>query len=65
MNPEYTIHAAQYFTATIYEWQTFLADDNHKNIIIDTVPEEYHYSSARFYYDGTNSFGMLKHYSGN
>jgi putative transposase len=30
-----------------------------------TVPEEYHYSSARFYYDGTNSFGMLKHYSGN
>ena len=29
------------------------------------VPEEYHYSSAKFYDDGTNSFGMLKHYSGN
>lgn len=30
-----------------------------------TVPEEYYYSSARFYVDGINSFGMLKHYSGN
>jgi putative transposase len=29
------------------------------------VAEDYYYSSARFYYDGTNSFGMLKHYSGN
>ena len=174
MNPEYSVHAAQYFTATIYEWQTVLADDSHKDIIIDSlqylvndkrielnafvimsnhihliwqalagftssgvqasfmkytarqikrsliknkpdmldafkvnkhdreyqiwkreplsiellnelmfkqkleyihynpvraglcnVPEEYYYSSARFYFDGTNSFEMLKHYSGN
>ena len=28
-------------------------------------PENYHYSSAKFYYDGTNSFGMLKHFTGN
>ena len=28
-------------------------------------PEDYHYSSARFYYDGTDSFVMLTHYSGN
>ena len=28
-------------------------------------PEDYYYSSARFYYDGTDSFGMLTHYSGN
>ena len=28
-------------------------------------PEEYYYSSARFYYDGTDSFKMLTHYSGN
>jgi putative transposase len=27
------------------------------------VPENYHYSSAGFYLDGTNSFGMLKHFS--
>lgn len=32
---------------------------------LSTLPEDYHYSSARFYHDGTNSFGMLKHYSGN
>lgn len=28
-------------------------------------PEDYYYSSARFYYDGVDSFGMLTHYSGN
>ena len=28
-------------------------------------PEDYYYSSARFYYDGINNFGMLTHYSGN
>ena len=29
------------------------------------IPEEYHYSSAQFYHDGTNSFEILKHYQGN
>ena len=29
------------------------------------VPGNYYYSSARFYLDGSNSFGMLTHYSGN
>ena len=28
-------------------------------------PEEYHYSSARFYYDGNDVFKMLTHFSGN
>ncbi len=28
-------------------------------------PEDYHYSSAKFYHDGTNSFEILKHFSGN
>jgi putative transposase len=28
-------------------------------------PEDYYYSSAGFYYDGIDSFGMLTHYSGN
>ncbi|MEO5908952.1 MAG: hypothetical protein ABIR50_02885 [Ginsengibacter sp.] len=27
--------------------------------------EDYHFSSAKFYQDGTNVFGMLKHYTGN
>ena len=30
-----------------------------------SVPEDYYYSSAKFYFDGTNSFGMLTHFSGN
>ena len=29
------------------------------------IPEEYFYSSAKFYLDGTNSFGILQHFSGN
>ncbi len=29
------------------------------------IPEEYYYSSAKFYLDGTNSFEMLKHFTGN
>ena len=28
-------------------------------------PEDYHYSSAKFYYDGTDHFNMLTHFSGN
>jgi putative transposase len=37
MNPEYTIHAAQYFTATLYEWQGILTEESHKDIIIDSL----------------------------
>ena len=29
------------------------------------VPEDYYYSSAKFYLDGKNSFEMLTHFSGN
>lgn len=174
MSKNFPVESAQFFTATIYEWNHLLADDNHKEIIIDSlrflvsnnrielnafvimsnhihliwqplfgfklsdiqasfmkftaqqlkrsltknnvealssfkvnkydreyqiwkrepmsvelisedlfkqkleyihynpvkaglcqVPEDYYYSSAKFYQDGINSFGMLKHYSGN
>ena len=40
----------------------------HNNPVIAGLcinPEDYYYSSARFYYDGTDNFGMLTHYSGN
>ena len=30
-----------------------------------TNPEDYRYSSAKFYHDGTDDFGILSHYSGN
>ena len=29
------------------------------------LPKDYHYSSARFYHDGSNNFNMLTHFSGN
>ena len=174
MKETFPIEGSQFFTATIYQWNHLLADDNHKNIIVDSLkflvtnnrielnafvimsnhihliwqplfgfkpsdiqasfmkftaqklkrslinndieslsafkvnkydreyqiwkreplsielisedlfkqkleyihynpvtagfcelPEDYHYSSAKFYQDGTNGFGMLKHYTGN
>jgi hypothetical protein len=30
MKAEYSFHAAQFFTATIYEWQPVLQDDQYK-----------------------------------
>ena len=32
---------------------------------ICTYPEEYQYSSAKYYHSGVDDFGMLSHYSGN
>ena len=29
------------------------------------LPEDYHYSSAKFYHDGSDSFNMLTHFTGN
>ena len=43
-------------------------DYSHYNPVIAGLcinPEDYCYSSAKFYYDGTDSFGILTHYSGN
>lgn len=37
MKTEYSFHAAQFFTATIYEWQPLLHDDLYKNIIIESL----------------------------
>ncbi len=40
----------------------------HYNLVdagLCNVPEEYYYSSAKFYFDGTDHFGMLTHYTGN
>ena len=37
MKAEYSFHTAQFLTATIYEWQAVLADDNHKNIILESL----------------------------
>jgi putative transposase len=37
MKQEYPVHSAQFFTATIYEWQPVLADDRYKDIIIERL----------------------------
>ncbi len=37
MKEEYLIYPAQFFTATIYEWKTMLANEKHKEIIIDSL----------------------------
>lgn len=37
MNQNFLIEGSQFFTATIYKWNHLLADDNHKNIIIDCL----------------------------
>ncbi len=37
MKTEYSFHATQFFTATIYEWQPVLVDEQYKNIIIESL----------------------------
>jgi REP element-mobilizing transposase RayT len=37
MNAIYAQHWPQFYTATIYEWQHLLADNKHKDIIVDSL----------------------------
>ncbi len=37
MKEEFPIHAAQFFTATIYEFKPALTEDIYKDIIIDSL----------------------------
>ncbi|MGN6341489.1 MAG: REP-associated tyrosine transposase [Ginsengibacter sp.] len=37
MNQNFPIEGAQFFTATIYQWNHLLSDDNHKNIIVESL----------------------------
>src|ERR1700693_4316478 len=37
MKEEYLLYPANYFTATIYEWKPLLANDNYKDIIIESL----------------------------
>ncbi len=37
MKTGYSFHASQFFTVTIYEWQPVLADDQYKEIIIESL----------------------------
>ena len=48
-----------------HEWLMWACEREGTPTAAESVPENYYYSSAKFYFDGTNTFGMLKHYSGN
>jgi putative transposase len=37
MNQNFSFVGAQFFTATIYQWNHLLPDDNHKNIIVESL----------------------------
>src|ERR1019366_3849435 len=37
MKEEYLHYPANYFTATVYEWEPLLANDNYKDIIIESL----------------------------
>ena len=37
MKEEYLHYPANYFTATIYEWKSLLANDNYKGIIVESL----------------------------
>jgi len=37
MNQNFSTEGAQFFTATIYQWNHLLSDDNHKNIIVESL----------------------------
>ena len=57
MKAEYSFHAAQFFTATIYEWQPILADDQYKNIIIESL--QFLVSNKRI---GLNAFVIMSNH---
>ncbi|WP_460551755.1 hypothetical protein [Ferruginibacter profundus] len=37
MNPTYPIHYPQFFTATIIDWKHLLSDNQHKDIIVNSL----------------------------
>ncbi|MFS8081862.1 MAG: hypothetical protein ACMG51_00310 [Ginsengibacter sp.] len=37
MNQNFPVECSQFFTATIYQWNHLLADDDHKDIIVDSL----------------------------
>ena len=53
------------FTPAVFEQKLEYIQENPVRAGLCINPEDYHYSSARFYYYRTDSFRMLRHYSGN
>lgn len=53
------------FTPAVFEQKLNYIHYNPVAAGLCNNPEDYYYSSARFYYDGRDSFEMLTHYAGN
>ena len=51
-------------TPTVFDQKLEYIHYNPVKAGLCTNPEDYYYSSARFYHDGTDDFGILTHYSG-
>ena len=49
----------------VFEQKLNYIHDNPVKAGLCINPEDYYYLSAKFYHDGTDSFGILTHYSGN
>ncbi len=53
------------FTEKVFLQKLEYIHDNPVKAGLVKYPEEYVYSSARFYHDGTDDFNMITHYMGN
>ena len=65
MLPVYTLLGIELLNESMFKQKLEYIHYNPVRAGLCNLPEEYYYSSARFYIDGANSFGILKHYSGN
>ena len=50
---------------TMFRQKLEYIHDNPVRAGLCKLPDDYHYSSARFYHDGSNSFNMLTRFTGN
>ncbi len=53
------------FTPAVFNQKLVYIHNNPVRAGLCINPEDYFYSSGRFYHNGTNDFGMLSHFSGN
>jgi hypothetical protein len=55
----------EFFTATCVNWQPLLKLDERKDIVMGLclLPEDYDYSSARYYELNIGDWGFITHYA--
>jgi REP element-mobilizing transposase RayT len=53
------------FTPEVFDQKLEYIHDNPVNAGLCAYPDDYHYSSAKFYFTGTDDFGILTHFNRN